>query len=224
MKPANNLPQINYIVFILFRWLNFSKIFVSGLMWQSLVVRRANRWCSSRLQLPHESSETFAHSLTEISRTLLRAPSSARDWTIATPFSMEFHIPTSIAFSVCRKHLLVSCAQRHTDHLWVIYGQSIHWLPIRQYITYNIASTVRLRRQPAYLADLIVDYSPSRSLYSQGKDLLVVLMCTTQIASRASRVAAPSIWNSLPIDNRSTATRIRFCRQLGPYFFNIAYN
>ena len=94
--------------------------------------------------------------------------------------------------------------------------QSLHWLPIRQRISYKIAMLtfkVWLCRQPAYLADLIVDYSPSRSLRFQGKDLLVVPRCQTQTASMEFRVAVPSIWNDLSIDIRSTAILISFRRQ-----------
>ena len=76
------------------------------------------------------------------------------------------------------------------------------------------AFRVRLHRQPAYLADPIIDYSQSWSLRSQGKDLLVVPWGKTQTASRAFWVAVPSIWNDLLIDIRSTATLISFRRQL----------
>ena len=136
---------------------------------------------------------TSANLFTERRRILSRVPSSARDWTAATPYSMEFLSPTSIAFSVCRTHWFVSCAQRRYRSPAIHLRQSLHWLPIRQVIMHKIAMLTCKVRQPTYLADLIVDYSPSRSTRSQGKDLLIVPRCKTQTISRAFRVAATSI-------------------------------
>ena len=46
---------------------------------------------------------------------------TTRDCPTATPYFMDFLIPPSIAFSVCRWHWFVSCAQRHTDQLRLTY-------------------------------------------------------------------------------------------------------
>ena len=73
----------------------------------------------------HESSETFANSLTTMRRTLSRALSFARDRTAATPYSMKFPSPTSIAFNVCRTHC--SCRVRSAIQ-----------------ITHNSSTTVRI--------------------------------------------------------------------------------
>ena len=99
------------------------------------------------------------------------------DYCNSIPWVSEYNI---IRLRASRTHWLVLCPPRHDapyrspeTYLW----QSLHWLPIWQCITFNIATLtfkVRLHRQPVFLADLIVDYTPSRSRHYQGKDLLVV--------------------------------------------------
>ena len=64
------------------------------------------------------------------------------------------------------------------------------------------------------LVDLIVDHSPSRSLRSQGKDLLIVPRCKAQTASRELWIAVPSTWHDLPIHIGLSATPISFLSQL----------
>ena len=53
---------------------------------------------------------------------------------------------------------------------------SLYWLPIRQHIIYRSSLTlkIRIRGQPVYFADLIVEHTLSRKLRSSGKDLFVV--------------------------------------------------
>ena len=55
------------------------------------------------------------------SEVLFALPFTTRDCPTATSYFMEFLIPTSIAFSVCRTHWLVSCARRYTDQLRLTY-------------------------------------------------------------------------------------------------------
>ena len=66
--------------------------------------------------------------------------------------------------------------------------RSLYWLPIAERITYKIATLtfkVRLHRRPVYLAELVIDHTPSRSLRSSMKELLVESKTKTKIASRA---------------------------------------
>ena len=55
--------------------------------------------------------------------------------------------------------------------------RSLHWFPIKQLIIHKIAIftfKVQIHGQPVYLADLIVNHTPSQILHFSGKDLLVV--------------------------------------------------
>jgi len=69
-------------------------------------------------------------------------------------------------------------------------------------ITYKVATiTYRTRncQQPGYLLDSLISYKPARTLRSSSSDLLIVPQrVKTVTASRAFRVAAPTIWNNLP--------------------------
>jgi len=104
-----------------------------------------------------------------------------------------------------------------------------HWLHIEWRIKFNIAcityktvSTI----QPAYLHSVLKDYVPSRTLRSYGSNLLLVSHVRTGFGSRSFSVAAPIIWNSLPLEgldirNRSTISCFR--RQLKTFFYKAAF-
>jgi len=78
--------------------------------------------------------------------------------------------------------------------------RQLHWLPIRQRITYKLAViTYRTRSTgtPVYLTDLIKNYHPSRTLRSADKLLLSVPRMTLALLTKAFSVSVPSVWNSL---------------------------
>ena len=57
---------------------------------------------------------------------------------------------------------------RRRDHITPILAD-LHWLSVRARITFKICTLiymVRVTQQPTYLADLIFDYTPARSLRS----------------------------------------------------------
>ena len=79
--------------------------------------------------------------------------------------------------------------------------QTLDWLLVTERITYQITTITRraLRtQQPTYLAKLIHDPAPIRSLHSSDRRLLQQPRTNTMTISRAFTVAAPRIWNSLP--------------------------
>jgi len=103
----------------------------------------------------------------------------------------------------------------------------LHWLPVKQRIDYKIAVMtykVRSYQQPSYLYDLITDYVPTRVLRSSEAHLLNVPGTRTKTAARAFCVAAPTVWNSLPLSVRTLPTVGQFCRQLKTHLFERAYN
>ena len=91
--------------------------------------------------------------------------------------------------------------------------QQLHWLPVNQRIEYKILTivySVRHRRQPEYLLDLLTDYVPPRTLRSSYDDLLTVPSnIKTVTASRAFRASAPKLWNKLPFSVKSSCSFIR---------------
>ena len=100
----------------------------------------------------------------------------------------------------------------------------LHWLPVRQRIDFNIATlTFKLLNfdSPNYLACLLKPYLPARALHSHGQRLLTRPRVKTCIGSRAFRVAAPSVWNSLPLHVRSTPSIDIFRRELKTHLFTM---
>jgi len=80
--------------------------------------------------------------------------------------------------------------------------RELHWLPIRQHITFKL-STITYKARPswqtAYLSDSLHEYLPTRNLRSASALLLQQPPATIVFFSRAFQVAASSVWNSLHI-------------------------
>ena len=87
--------------------------------------------------------------------------------------------------------------------------RSLHWLPVKQRVTYKMASLtfkVLSSSTPTYLHDLIRPAVPVRPLRSSDAPLLSAARTRTEFARRAFSVAAPHTWNSLLSDIRSCHT------------------
>ena len=81
---------------------------------------------------------------------------------------------------------------RRRDHITPALKE-LHLLPIRARITFKVVTVVyrlRERRQPPYLADLISDYVPTRTLRSSTKTLLAESSFRTNIGRRSFRYVA----------------------------------
>ena len=75
-----------------------------------------------------------------------------------------------------------------------------------------------------YLLEYIQPLVRSRNLRSSGTDLLYISdsnLSPTNISRRAFSLAAPTIWNSLPIHSASTTAT--FINHRKTYFFTLAY-
>lgn len=83
--------------------------------------------------------------------------------------------------------------------------QKLHWLPIKQRIDYKLAllafKTINTG-SPSYLRDLLNIYVPNRSLRSADQFLLQVPHSRSTLQDRAFSVAAPKVFNSLPLNIR----------------------
>ena len=103
----------------------------------------------------------------------------------------------------------------------------LHWLPLRYRIDFKLAKLAFLARSSSttsYLNSSVARYLPSRTLRSQDTNLLAVPRTKTIFGSRAFRVAAPTVFNSLPQDIRSTDNIYAFCRLLKTFYFRNAFN
>jgi len=69
---------------------------------------------------------------------------------------------------------------------------SLHWLPVRQRVTYKLAvltHKVRTNATPTYLSELIQTHAPSWTLRSSDAPMLVVPCIHTELAHRTFSVA-----------------------------------
>ena len=105
--------------------------------------------------------------------------------------------------------------------------RELHWLPVKHRITYKIASiTYRTchSSQPVYLRDLVINYQPARTLRSSSSHLLAVpSRVKTVTASRAFSVAAPTVWNILPVAVKTADSFSIFKRRLKCHLFDTAF-
>ena len=103
--------------------------------------------------------------------------------------------------------------------------RQLHWLPVKWRVRYKIATlTYKLQSSglPTYLSDLLKRYEPSRVLRTSNTNLLTVPRFNLTFGSRSFRVAAPTVWNSLPPNIRSCTSLSSFCRALKTFLFHSA--
>jgi hypothetical protein len=117
--------------------------------------------------------------------------------------------------------IVVGC--RRNEHITPVLRR-LHWLPVKQRITFKIATLVqkvRTTQQPAYLADLLNSYRPERALRSSNQGLLEIPRTRTVIAAKAFSVCAPAIWNNLPQNIRNSDSISGFRRSLKTHLFSL---
>ena len=123
---------------------------------------------------------------------------------------------------------LIFCAPKHC-HITPLL-QQLHWLPIRLRIEFKIlliTFKVLQGSAPKYLIDLISVLPPSR--YDLRRNNNGILLSTPKrftkvtMGDRSFMVAAPRLWNSLPIDIRSACTISDFKQKLKTFLFNKAF-
>ena len=108
---------------------------------------------------------------------------------LAVTFDKQQHTQNNLARVVCQSRSL-------TDAKPLL--RSLHWLPVRQRVTYKVAlltPKVRITATPTYLSELVQSHAPPRALCSSGVPLLVVPRIHTELARCTFSVAAPSTWN-----------------------------
>ena len=94
--------------------------------------------------------------------------------------------------------------------------KDLHWLPIHQRIKFKILTLTYkyLNKQaPEYLQNLLVEMPTRRiGLRSEStyKKLLVPLSKRKTFAQRSFSVAAPTLWNDLPISVKQGNTLVQF--------------
>ena len=100
----------------------------------------------------------------------------------------------------------------------------LHWLPIKRRILYKIAQLAYkcyYGIAPSYLCDLVSPYRPSRSLRTADSLLLTVpRLRLDRYGLRSFSFAAPTVWNSLPLDLRKLSNVTSFSSALKTLLFD----
>ena len=114
-----------------------------------------------------------------------------------------------------------------SDHITPVMKE-LHWLPIKQRIQYKVLLLTYKAlhgKAPAYLAQLLSIYSPSRPLRSQDKLLLTVPKCRLEgFGRRCFANAAPTLWNPLPSSIKCAPSVAAFKSRLKTHLFRVAYH
>ena len=108
------------------------------------------------------------------------------------------------------------------------YMKELHWLPVRERITYKIGLLTykcKYNLAPSYLSVLIKNYAPTRQLRSTSANLLVEPGgVISEAASKAFSVAGPAVWNKFEDAIRNSSTLASFKTKLKASLFKVAYN
>jgi hypothetical protein len=107
--------------------------------------------------------------------------------------------------------------------------QKLHWLPIKHRISYKVLSFIHNNiyndYAPQYLKDLFEFYRPSRNLRAAADSLtLTVRKTKKRVGTCSFPVVGARLWNALPSDIRTMASKIRFKTHLKTYLFRLAYS
>ena len=115
---------------------------------------------------------------------------------------------------------------RKYDHISPILA-SLHWLPIHFRIHFRILLFTFKSLNgmtPPYLSELLHPYTPNRPLRSADQLLLNVPRTKSKLrGGRCFSVAAPTLWNDLPLHIRQAATLPAFKSLLKTHLFSLAY-
>ena len=108
--------------------------------------------------------------------------------------------------------------------------KDLHWLPIAHRIKFKLCIFMHgaiFGQSLSYIRDLLVPVSEMQGrtrLHSAAAGLCDVPFTRTQFGRRAFSVAAPSEWNSLPVNIRHIHDMRQFKRALKTRYFIEAYS
>ena len=105
---------------------------------------------------------------------------------------------------------------------------TLHWLPVGFRVKFKVLLIVFKCLNslgPSYLSELLQPYTPPRALRSADQLLLAVPKARLNTrGDRVFSVAAPRLWNSLPLSVRSSQSLGQFKSRLKTHLFSLAFN
>ena len=123
--------------------------------------------------------------------------------------------------------LLMSC--KKCDHITPVLI-NLHWLPVRYRINFKIlllTFKALYGMAPSYIIDLIHIKTNTRYLLLSNGGVLLKHpsgKMTKSFGDRSFSVAAPTLWNALPVSPRSIKCISTFKSSLKTYLFKLAFN
>ena len=112
------------------------------------------------------------------------------------------------------------------DHITPVL-HALHWLPVSYRLQFKLLTLTYKAMHgegPAYMQDMLTPYRPARSLRSGGELLLKVPRSLSRAGDRAFSVAAPTLWNRLPLAIRQASSTNIFKKRLKTLLFNAAFH
>ena len=107
------------------------------------------------------------------------------------------------------------------DHISPVLRQ-LHWLPIKKRIVFKVLLLTYKALNglaPGYLADLLQLHTPTRNLRSAEEYRLSVPRSSHSNGDRAFSVAAPRLWNTLPMNIKMSDSVPIFKGRLKSFLF-----
>ena len=89
--------------------------------------------------------------------------------------------------------------------------KSLHWLPVQFRMKYKICTLtykVIHKCQPVYLHNLLKPLNRTRLLRSSDDGQLAVPRVISKMGERAFSVAAPRLWNCIPLENKKSKSTV----------------
>ena len=119
----------------------------------------------------------------------------------------------------------IICKASYRDHA-TPYLISLHWLPVHTRIqfkvlvhTYNCLHGTA----PKYLSDLVKHYIPPLSLRPENQLKLVETRSKSRFGDRSLTIAAPDLWNHLPLKIKTAESVLEFKKLLKTFLFTQEY-
>ena len=113
-----------------------------------------------------------------------------------------------------------------SDHIIPILRE-LHWLPVKQRIQYKLLVTTYKALHggaPYYLSEILHLYQSTRTLRSNELQLLHVPHARCGYDDRSFAVAAPRLWNIIPLVIKSYTNTSIFKNRIKTYLFTKAFN
>ena len=105
--------------------------------------------------------------------------------------------------------------------------KELHWLPVKYHIQYKLTTLAFHHFDgtlPPYLSSSLCTYQPSRSLRSSTERLLKIPKTNLKtFGERSFGYIAPTVWNSLPANLRTSPSLPTFKVNLKMHFFHQAF-